>query len=146
MRELVGALCAATPRIQALGLADDAPPIFLLDDARTHGINPADEGVFDNRWMVFPQDFPSAKLLKSRGIEDILLVQETRLPQEDLAHVLLRWQEAGLRIHSHDGKPLVIPQPSRFKAPWYRALAITGLRRNRVGGFGSRVPLNSSLG
>jgi hypothetical protein len=147
MCDLVLALCAATPRVQALRLRDDAPPVFLLDDARTHGTRPADEGMFDNRWMVFPQDFPSAAFLKSHGIEDVLLVQDRdRLPAEDLAHILLRWQEAGMRIFDCGGSPVHVPRPSRFRALWYRALAISGLRHNSAGGFGSYVPESRSAG
>lgn len=35
---------------------------------------------------------------------------------------------------------------ARFKASWYRALAITGLRRSSAGGFGSFIPETSAAG
>lgn len=147
MRDLVETLCATTLRVQALRLPDDALPVFLLDVARTHGSRPADEGMFDNRWMVFPQDFPSASFLRNLGIEHVLLIQEyDPPPQEDLTHVLLRWQEAGLNIHDRRGGLIRVPRPSRYRALWYRALAISGLRRSSVGGFGSYVPESPSAG
>jgi hypothetical protein len=147
MSELVRALCAVTPTVQALTLRADAPPVFLLDDARTHGSQPPEEGTFDNRWMVFPQDFPSAAFLQSHGIGDVLLVQEAPgRPREDLAHVLLRWQEAGLQIHGKDGAILTIQRPSRFRALWYRAVASLGLKRNRAGGFGEYIQVKVSQG
>lgn len=147
MRELVGALYEATEKLEALRLEDDAPPVFLLDDARLHGTRPAEEGTFDNRWMVFPQDFPSAAFLRKQGVEDVLLVQEVRgQPQEDLAHVLRRWQEAGVRIRGRDGAVMEVKRPSGYRAAWYRAMAILGLRRNRAGGFGSFVPQSWSAG
>jgi len=147
MRGLVHTLCALTPKIGALALKEDAPPVFLLDNARARGERPADEGLFDNRWLVFPQDFPSAAFLQRHGIADVLLVQENSgQPQDDLAHVLLRWQEAGLRIRGRDGKPILVQRPSQFRALWYRALAILGLRRSSVGGFGSYIPGSSSSG
>jgi hypothetical protein len=147
MRALIQALFASTPCVQALRLPDDAPPVFLLDNARTLGTSSADEGMFDNRWMVFPQDFPSGAFLKNHGIEAVLLLQEHDAPpQEDLCHVLLRWQEAGIRIIGRDGGPIRVSRPSRFRALWYRALAIMGLRRNSAGGFGSYVPESRSAG
>lgn len=67
---------------------------------------------------------------------------------DDLAHVLLRWQEGGLRI---EGKPekeegdspraIEVRKPSRYRSMSYRALAILGLGRNDAGGFGMRVPI-----
>jgi hypothetical protein len=147
MRELISAVCAATPTVKALQLATDAPPAFILDDARVHGNRPANEGMFDNRWMVFPQDFPSAAVLQRHGIRNVLLLQEdNRQPREDLAHVLLRWQQAGIGVYGPDGTEMRVQRPSQFRAVWYRALAIAGLRRNSAGGFGSYIPESGSAG
>ena len=147
MRDLVAALCSATPTINNLQLEADAQPVFVLDDARVHGHRPADEGMFDNRWMVFPQDFPSAAFLQRQGITGALLVQENvGPPREDLAHVLLRWQEAGIHIYARDGSEIRVQRPSWFRALWYRAIVILGLRRNSAGGFGSYIPESSSGG
>lgn len=144
---LVEAMCAATLTLRTLPLRSDAPPVFLLDDARVHGNRLPEEGMFDNRWMVFPQDFPSAAFLRAHGIEDVLLVQDAvAQPREDLAHVLCRWQEAGLRIYGRDGSLLRVQRPSQFRALWYRALAMMGLRRNSAGGFGSYIPEHTSAG
>jgi hypothetical protein len=145
MRELVSALCTGTEVLPRLNLAYNAPPAFLLDSVRSFGVNPAGGGMFDNRWLVFPQDFPSGAFLTSVGIAEVLLVQEHDLaPQEDLTHILLRWQDAGLRIYSlalqsHDANPklIAVKHPPRLKTLRYRALATLGLRRSTVGGFGS---------
>ncbi len=57
-------------------------------------------GKFDNRWFTFPQDFPSANLLRARGISAALVIQEKAgQPAEDLSHVLRRWQDAGIEIY-----------------------------------------------
>jgi hypothetical protein len=103
--------------------------------------------------MVFPQDFPSARFLVERKIKRVTLVQaEKTQPSEDLSHVLLRWQEAGIEIlaktNGDVGAPsgITVSRPSRFKASWYRALAIMGLRRSGVGGFGSFIPETSAAG
>lgn len=153
MSLLIKEICRTTPRLQGLGLATDAPPVFILDALRLKGTKPLADGMFDNRWMVFPQDFPSARLLAEKGIRRVTLVQTGNTPPaEDLSHVLLRWQEAGVEIRAKSlselGPPsaITVSRPSRFKALWYRALAIMGLRRNNVGGFGSFMPTSSSAG
>jgi hypothetical protein len=151
MRSLLSAMNRATEQLSQINLSNMAPPAFLLDSRRLTGDRPLDIGLFDNRWMVFPQDFPSAQFLKTHGIRRILLVQETSMvPMEDLAHVLLRWQEGGLELLTYakerGGSPesLIIPRPSWFRKVWYRALAILRLRRNPAGGFGGFFPGSSS--
>lgn len=143
MRDLLFALCAIAPALQGISIMSNAPPAFLLDSQRMMGGHISDADLFDNRWKVFPQDFPSAKFLREQGVRRILLIQEhAGQPQEDLAHVLLRWQEAGLEVlasgRTAGNKPSAIRvgRPSRFRASWYRGLEILGLRRNSVGGFG----------
>lgn len=133
---------------------DQAPPVFLLDSRRRAATVQASPGRFDNRWVVFPQDFPSAHFLRSQGIGRVLLVQldAPGQPQEDLAHVLCRWQEAGLVLTVATpetvaaAQPLTVHRPSHFRALWYTALTVMGLRRNSAGGFGSIVPQPSSSG
>jgi len=153
MSSLVREICQGTPRMRALTFTSDAPPAFVLDSLRLKGTNPLRDDIFDNRWMVFPQDFPSAKFLAEQEINHVTVVQtEKTQPQEDLSHVLLRWQEAGIEILSKaSGDPslpsrITVSRPSRFKASWYRALAIMGLRRSSVGGFGSFIPETSAAG
>jgi len=139
--------------LQQMKIAFDARPAFLLDANRMReGLNAA-AGEFDNRWMVFPQDFPSANFLLSRHIRGILLIQpKVGQPRNDLAHVLLRWQEAGVRIFemvpnsTNQPAELIVARPTYFKSIWYRVLALMGLRRNSTGGFGSIVPEPSSSG
>jgi hypothetical protein len=153
MSALLEAACRATRVLLRTQIDPAAPPAFLLDAARLLGNNPIGEGVFDNRWMTFPQDFPSANFLKTHGIQSVLLIQRVLLqPQEDLAHVLLRWQESGISIDAKDilegSSPakITVARPSRFKRAWYRALAVAGLRRSSAGGFGSVIPETRSAG
>ncbi len=153
MQSLVDALCVATRAVQSINLDPHAPPAFLLDSRRLSTSQAVRTGMFDNRWMVFPEDFPSAQKLKHHNILSVLVIQpERRQPQEDLAHVLRRWQENGIQILALDAanpapaQGIQINRPSRYRALWYRALAIMGLRRNSAGGFGSVVPDSSSAG
>ena len=152
MRPIITALSGLSSAVSAVDARDPKRPAFLLDANRLR-LTPTDEKDFDNRWMVFPQDFPSADFLKSQGISGVLLVQRSiQIPLDDLSHVLRRWQDAGLEIFAlrtdddDRWKPIDVPRPWRYKSLWYRALAILGLRRNAAGGFGDYIPDSSSAG
>jgi hypothetical protein len=141
------ALGAGAVMLKRNTLAADAKPAFLLDANRSNVIGAGEPGRYDNRWVVLPQDFPSGSALLAHGVKDILLIrQRDRVPDQDLTHVLLRWQDAGLRLRSlclETGEitdPLSLTVPSNFRKLWYGAIALMGLRRNSVGGFGSVVP------
>jgi len=150
---IAGALQAVARELAELSIAPDAPPVFLLDSNRWVGSAFISPGRFDNRWAVFPQDFPSANFLLAHGIREVLLGHASvSAPHRDLAHVLLRWQEAGLRILGCDVRSSTTPtlmqvsRPGNFRALWYRALVLAGLRRNSAGGFGAVVPEPSQSG
>ena len=137
--------------LQTISVAANAPPVFLIDANRMQPAVPVSPGTFDNRWVVFPQDFPSATLLRSRGVSDVLVIQTGERPQEDLAHVLLRWQQGGLRILAASPadtspRPITVTRPSWFRLAWYRALTAARLRRNNAGGFGAVIPVAMSGG
>lgn len=131
----------------------DHPPAFLLDSRRLKGERGPAPGMYDNRWLVFPQDFPSAAFLKSRGITQAVVIQEgSGQPAEDLAHVLLRWKEGGIALFvqeaaaTHTLIPLDVRRPSGFRSVIYRVILLMGLRRNSAGGFGSVIPIPGSGG
>ena len=144
---LVRMLSVAPPDYVRNTIMGDNPPAFLLDSRRLKGQRGPAPGMYDNRWMVFPQDFPSARFLNSRGITQAVVIQETILPAEDLAHVLLRWKEGGITIYLQDAgdensvRLADLVRPFRFRWAIYRALALMGLRRNSAGGFGSIIPV-----
>lgn len=149
---IVSLLQAGAGELARPTLRPEAPPAFLLDAKRLAPGATAKPGKFDNRWIVFPQDFPSASFLRSRQIRRVLVVfAGAAEPASDLAHVLLRWQEGGLELLAADldaaiggPRPLRVQPPSGFRQLWYRALAAVGLRRNSAGGFGSVIPTPSS--
>jgi len=108
-------------------------------------------GRFDNRSVSFTTDFPSALFLINHGIHRALLVQRAGYqPQADLAHTLRRWQEGGIQLEMKmldlpaPPQPLDVHKPSAFGLVWQRALAMIGLRRHGLGGFGGFVPQPSS--
>jgi hypothetical protein len=132
--------------LQTMSFSSNAPPVFLIDANRMQPPVPPSPGKFDNRWLVFPQDFPSASRLRSRGVADVLVIGRMGSAHEDLAHVLLRWQQGGLRILSaspSDAAPreTTVRRPSWFRRAWYRAMTAARLRRNNAGGFGAVIPV-----
>jgi hypothetical protein len=144
MRQTLRWLCIGAAVLPTLKIAPNASPVFLLDALRMGRMHTPGMEVFDNRWKTFPQDFPSAGFLKEHGIRRVLLIQDMAgQPGEDLAHVLLRWQEAGISIHAcsaadiNAGKLIHVNRPTRFRTLWYRALALMGLSRAASGGFGA---------
>lgn len=151
VRPLISALEAAVEELRRASLPGEAPPAFLLDSNRMRPAVLPSPGKFDNRWVVFPQDFPSGTFLQAHGIRDVVLIQEADYPQDDLAHVLRRWQDAGIAIHTlkpQDDtlRSIVVLKPSWFKRLGYRLAAMSGLRRNNAGGFGAVVPTPGSGG
>lgn len=140
------ALANGAERLKLSTLAVDAPPAFLLDSRRI-GTSQPRPGSYDNRWVALPQDFPSGALLSSRGIKSATLIRSGSLSvPADLAHVLRRWQDSGLSVRAIDlasgrsAENVLIPKPSGFRRVWYAAVALFGLRRSNVGGFGSKIP------
>ncbi len=148
------ALVGHSQTLRRVVIAPDALPVFLLDSRRRHNtVGAATPGYYDNRWVALPQDFPSGTLLRSRGINDVtLLLRDVSQPSEDLAHVLLRWQKAGIRVRVVDlatGKiedNVQVREPSLFRRAWYVAITLFGLRRSNVGGFGAMIPEQTSRG
>lgn len=146
-------LIEGVPLLEELHLPPSAPPAFLLDAERLRPKTLPIPGKFDNRWVTLPQDFPSGTLLLSRGISQAMVLQYGHAPlQDDLAHVLRRWQDAGVRMSladlngPSDAEPLQVQRPSLFRLAWYRVAAMIDLRRADVGGFGGAVPQETSGG
>jgi len=140
------ALVAAGERVRRAPVSSVAAPAFLLDSRRLDRTAIA-PGKYDNRWVVLPQDFPSGALLASRGFRSTVLLRRDGLSiPPDLAHVLARWVEHGFCVRVIDvatgqtADNVTVPTPSRFKRAWYAAIALLGLHRSNVGGFGAAIP------
>jgi len=148
VKSILNALAALAGEMDGFGLPPDAPPAFLLDETRRYGDGVVTPGRFDNRSVCFAADFPSATFLTSQGITSVLLIRQSDLqPQDDAAHALRRWQEAGLttlsRPLNHPGTPAAIEvfKPSVFRSLWQRIGVGMRLKRNPLGGFGRGIPL-----
>jgi hypothetical protein len=129
--------------LRAFALPADAPPAFLLDRYRRAPVRPVRPGDFDNRWRIYPEDFPSAETLLARGFSQVIVVQrDSSEPLDDLASVLGDWHEDGLGIALKDladdraPQPLVVPRPSWLRRAWQGLLRYFGYERSPKGGFG----------
>ena len=148
----VHGIVAFASELADLQLRVNAPPAFLLDEDRRTGrsLEPA-PGVFDNRSISLPTDFPSSGFLIEHGIHQVVLIQATTAkPQADLSHTLLRWQDAGLPIQRYTLDPvgpqdgIIVQRPSNFRGLGQRLFAMIGLIRNPLGGLGGTLPMPSS--
>lgn len=140
VNDIVWSLYKGADALSACSIRTDAPPVFMLDSNRMTGRG-KQPGTFDNRWCVFPQDMPSATFLIEAGISKVIVRADSI--QNDLSHILCRYENEGLSIYLCDGEePRKIPvtQPSRFKSLSYRFKVIAGLTRSATGGFGGMIP------
>jgi len=151
--QILIALRRGTEILGGLKLAADAPPAFLLDAHRHAEGRKMHPNEFDNRSVCFTTDFPSANFLAAQRVASAVLIQRySDHPQPDLAHILRRWQDAGLPVFRMQldlpeaPVPCHIPRPSWFGTMFQRALAAVGLRRSARGGFGAWVPEASAGG
>jgi hypothetical protein len=150
---ILKALKEGATSLSQIPLPPDAPPAFLLDANRRGAGRKMLPDEFDNRSVCFTTDFPSANFLAAEQIGCIVLVQRTgNQPQLDLAHVLRRWQQAGITIQvkrlDMPGPPVPceIARPSCFGAMFQRALSTIGLHRGEAGGFGAWITDTSAGG
>ena len=131
--------------LAAHALPSDAPPTFLLDSRRQSLPQPLRPGMLDNRWQVFPEDFPSAQLLEQRGVSRVIWIGYGK-PQEDLARVLRVWQEAQIALEAKNlaiagpPHPLIVPPTPWWRRWWNRLRSQLGLPGRPRDGFGYIVP------
>jgi len=138
--ELAAALFRGAEELIKLNIKPDAPPVFMLDSRRMYGRGKY-PGTFDNRWCVFPQDMPSATFLYKNGIYKVIVRSES--VQNDLAHILRRYQDEGIIVSLCTGKEvktISVVKPSKYRSLTYRFSTILGLTRNGAGGFGEMIP------
>jgi hypothetical protein len=146
-RSLAAALRASTDRVKSAALAPDAPPVFVVDSSRLGTDKPIVPGIFDNRWVVFPTDFPSAIFLAAHGIEEVWVVHRGSLA-EDLIDVLQIWRRDGISLFDVDLNASGTARPLAGSRIWMagvsrlirRLWVALNLRRNPGGGFGALVP------
>ena len=149
LRTLMTALRDATASLASKALADDAPPAFLIDSRRLEG-TPQPE-MYDNRWMVFPQDFPSSRMLASADIRRVVAIRTPWPLATDLRAVLRLWKRDGLEVVGLDPSSGATDELAFDLSIWavlsdHLSSLWTGLRENSAGGFGGKVPVPGSAG
>ncbi len=140
--EIAKALFCGADMLAAYDISQEAPPVFMLDSNRMNGRG-KQPGTYDNRWCVFPQDMPSAAFLQNAGIHRVIVCSAGI--QNDLSHILHRYQKEGIEICLCTGagreiEKISVVRPSSFKSLSYRFGVIAGLTRNAAGGFGGSIP------
>jgi hypothetical protein len=142
---IIGVLRLAAAELESLRLRDDAPPAFLIDSRRLDGV--PSPSMWDNRWMVFPQDFPSARALRARDIDSVVVIRRSEQSmKQDFRHVLRAWKREDMHATALDPATGVSTaldfDTSLFAVFGDQVTAFfTGLRRNYAGGFGGAVPV-----
>jgi len=111
------ALLWGAKELQSIKLANDAPPVFLLDSCRTHR-HKMNVSVFDNSWDLYPQDIPSAEYFLRHGINKILV--RGNLIQMDLRKILYKFGKKGITTLFTNGfeQPKGVPvkkPPRKYK-------------------------------
>lgn len=151
MSGIEAAIIGGSQLLPSRPFLDGSPPAFILDSRRLSGSRAP--GAFDNRWIVFPQDFPSAHFLKSQGIERVLVIRHDAGDIfHDLRHVLVDWRRGGLLIQTFTLLTDSTPRDYTPRTHWsWRPLALLGmvalgLRANSAGGFGSKIPVPTEGG
>ena len=150
---LLPALLQAAERLKSIDLPEDGGPAFLLDANRLGGGKRIVPGWFDNRWVVFATDFPSALFLVRHQITAVELIHRGA-PGDDVLDVLGNWFRAGIPLWHTDLDHPGPPRPLAVPAAWHLGLsrfarrlwALFSLRRNPRGGYGGIVPESGSSG
>lgn len=156
IRSLVESLRMSAGALRTMRLSDSSPPAFLIDSNRLGGpdsIVPKPL-TFDNRWIVFPQDFPSGLQLRRQGIDSVLVIRSAGSsgPLHDLNAVMQGWIQDGVQVllthvdvvSNSSGKALVEPvEREGWMSRMFTTLRLVfhGMRRNYSGGFGRAIPL-----
>jgi hypothetical protein len=141
--EIYLAYLHATPELSALSIPDDAAPAFIIDSARLRGYPVAN--MYDNRWLVFPQDFPSARAFREANLSRVVVIRRGDTIDHDLRAVLRAWYRDGIAIELFDLDRGTLT-PLTYSLSWMGALGdilrltFHGLRSNSAGGFGGVVP------
>ncbi|MDB4995593.1 MAG: hypothetical protein JWM74_3025, partial [Myxococcaceae bacterium] len=105
--ETLAALVAMQPILPQGAPDSPSVPVFLLDAWRlAFREDTIDDQVTDNRYMLTTADFPSAAVLRQRGITRVVYLVEdlddTELVEDDCHATFAAWQESGIALYMTD--------------------------------------------
>jgi hypothetical protein len=147
MDEVLAALCEGARFASAFPVGPALLPAFILDARRDGEGAPRLPGLFDNRWAVFPDDLPSARVLRTAGATRVVVVQQGDRAPMDLVEVLRAYAHAGLEILAYDPHAPRLPGPMVLPSPrWWGDFVERTKRRwtfwpRPDDGFGRRIPI-----
>jgi hypothetical protein len=104
VRPIISLIWHNSAWLENLNLPVDAPPAFLLDSQRfSFSIFDSPRPLFsiryfENRWLIFPEDFPSPAFFQERSLHRVIIIQSRRTARLDLRQVLIDWQGKGLAL------------------------------------------------
>ncbi len=147
-RDVIDSMISLAPEVyqrRRLGLAADAPPVWLCDARRMRAVKPG-PGHFDNRYYIDDSLLPTPEQLLRAGIRRVVLfADEADSPvSDDLSVFLAASHRAGLILRRAALAdldswvrllPMEPPLPVQQSGLFYP--------KSQVGGFGRRVPVPS---
>ena len=103
--ETLAGMIAFSPRPAVA--STQAAPVFLLDSWRlAYRFDEPDDGVYDNRYVLGPADFPDPEALRASGITRVIYVVEdlddTETEEDDLHTTFAAYRDAGIAIFMVD--------------------------------------------
>lgn len=98
--------------LQKMEIANNAPPVFLLDSNRMHRFK-MNISVFDNSWDIYDQDIPTAEYFLKNNIRKIVVRGEKI--QKDLKRILYNFQKKKIKILFTNGYE--VPKEVCIKKP-----------------------------
>jgi hypothetical protein len=129
--ETLAAMILMPPTRPDVHVAASAPPVFLLDAWRlSHKTDEIADGTTDNRYMLGAGDFPTAAVLKARGLSRVIYVVESlddvKREEDDLNDLFVAYRAAGIEIQMVDVQTLMgveVAPPERvwYGTPWMHA-------------------------
>lgn len=146
-RGIVRAIWLYTEALRACKVPADAPPVFLLDSFRHTGT--PNENVYDNRWLIFPQDLPSAHKLRSASITSAIIIQNHGRILHDLRAILRNWRNDSLPVTAFDpftntpfGLDFEMSRLAQLRD--HLELLFHSFKATSAGGFGALIPDTST--
>jgi hypothetical protein len=148
-KPLLAALTEGAAYLDSLTLPPDAPPAFLLDARRQVPERPLTVGAFDNRWIIYPSDLPSARFFARQAIRRMWLIAAQE-PASDVLDVFEGFLDGdGLELAFKDpaipgpADPMRLERSPTGLGRWLRRDQLVQTMKPRLWlsrrGFGGRI-------
>ncbi|MCL2522749.1 MAG: hypothetical protein FWE36_07835 [Erysipelotrichales bacterium] len=109
---IINALVGGANIVESAIIANDAPPVFLLDSNRNKEVSET-ENSFDNQWSVDFDDLPNVEYMRRQGIRKILIWTSGKV-NDDLIPILQAYESVGIEAVIYDVSQNVNNAPIAF--------------------------------